>query len=732
MADRYYSNADEGQRYQPGTTVEADAVDAKFDQVSGGFQEVATDTDRSLKLPAGEGSQELDATPLQRRRRVVAFDENGALTLVRGFNWRGDWASATEYWVNDVFRDPVTKNLYVANVRHTADTLAADITAGRVELAINVVDVEAAKEAAQEAAGAATLKAGEAEASAQAASLDADRAESAVGVLADGAIADDVVTETDTWSSQKISSELQLQVTRAVTQTLTVPPEVRDIDTWQIDASAVSRHSGGSVASFEVAWWDGATETVAASGGEATLSRAVDQPVGGSVSATVRALDDIGNASVVESVTAEVVANLPPEGPITISAPTQASKSEVFQVSFSGATDPDGDPLTYTITDTGVFTFAKTTGIDEGEIVDVTAPDVEDDTAVTFSVVAVDDVGAQSAAYSKTITVLAAKVIGVALRATGGPGGLWEHIGKSGAAIATPSTSWFNGHPVWGGMQDVTVDGQDMVEIPKFYWKRGTAGGDPAWWISDQPLAGFTVHPAFVLDGVEVDAFQYGKYQASLSGGKLQSVPGVLPVVSRSLTQFLADAEARNVSGVAGFRLHHYDMWLAIQWLYLVEMATMDSQVATGWGRVNASSAADVDAADVAEATYRGIVGLWGNVWQWMDGVRTRNDLIERRPYNGNWVSTGEGVPNGGSPQYPITFRATGDDQWVASTFSTVNDSSVTMPDFRRWRGIGEYYPYVGGKWSNGPNAGLWCVLCGGAASYESSSIGSRLARVVS
>jgi hypothetical protein len=279
----------------------------------------------------------------------------------------------------------------------------------------------------------------------------------------------------------------------------------------------------------------------------------------------------------------------------------------------------------------------------------------------------------------------------------------------------------------------VSIDGQVMVEVPRFYYKRGTASGDPAWWISDQPLTGFTIMPAFVLDSAEVPAFQYGKYQASESGGKLQSVAGVLPLVDTSLTDFLTKATARNVSGVTGFRLHHYDMWLAIQWLYLVENATMDSQTKTGQGRVSASSAANVDAADVAQATYRGIVGLWGNVNQWMDGARTLNGVIERRAYDAaGWVSTGESVPNGGGATYPVTFRTSAPLEFIPDTYSAANDSTATLPDYVRWRDSGEYYPFVGGYWSNGANAGLWCVNCGYLASFAYSIIGARLSRIVS
>lgn len=520
--------------------------------------------------------------------------------------------------------------------------------------------------------------------------------------------------------------------TTAVEVALSSAAQTAATFSWEVSASGVSRHAGGSIAFFIVRWWDGVTQQFTATAGSATLSRTVDEPIGSTVTAKAWAYDDAGNRSRPQTISAEVVGNRPPVGPITINAPTQAAKNSVFQVSLSGASDPDGDPITYQITDAGGLSFAKMTGITAGEIIDVTAPDVTDDTDAAFSVRAVDDKGAATSTYTKTVTVLAAQVMGVALRATGGPGGTWDHVDDTGATIATPSASWFNAHPIFGGMQDVTVDGQAMVEVPKFYVRRGTAGGDPAWWISDQPLAGYEVHPAFLLDGVEVPAFQYGKYQASLSGGKLQSVPGVTPTASRSLTQFLADAEARNVGGVAGFRLHHYDMWTAIQWLYLVENATMDSQTKTGQGRVNESSAAAVDAADVAQATYRGIVGLWGNVYQWMDGARTLNSVIERRDYNGAWQSTGESVPNAGAATYPITFRNSAPLEFIPDTYSTSNDSTATLPDYVRWRDAGEYYPCVGGSWGSGAIAGLWYVYCNGSASYSGSYIGARLARVVS
>ena len=321
-----------------------------------------------------------------------------------------------------------------------------------------------------------------------------------------------------------------------------------------------------------------------------------------------------------------------------------------------------------------------------------------------------------------------AYVSGVALITPGGNGGTWAYVDEDGNTVPDPGGAHFNTHPVWGGMQDVIIDGQYMVKIPKFYIRRATIGsgtntGKEAWWISDQPVDGYVVHPAFRVGGSEVDQIYVGKYQASMDGDKLCSKPGVLPVVDRTLPQFIADAHARNVSGVSGFMLWSVYQWAVIQWLYLVENATMNSQSETGQGRVSVSSAANVDASDVAQATYRGIVGLWGNVRQWMDGLKTISGVINLWDREGNqtWVNTGQTPPNINSGTYPVTFMdANGsgydmDDVFIGKTGPTSN-SGATAPDYQYWNNSAEYFPFVGGLWSFGAGAGLWNVDCGGAA----------------
>jgi len=145
---RYYDNANQAQRFQPGTTVRADEVDAKFDQVASAFSDVETEVDRSLKFVADGSNFEISATATQRRGRVVGFNADGDMALLSSFGWRGDFAQGNDYFVNDVFRDPATKDLYVVEVRHIS---GSSIDQSKVALAIDVADIEAARQAAQDA-----------------------------------------------------------------------------------------------------------------------------------------------------------------------------------------------------------------------------------------------------------------------------------------------------------------------------------------------------------------------------------------------------------------------------------------------------------------------------------------------------------------------------------------------------------------------------------------------------
>lgn len=339
-----------------------------------------------------------------------------------------------------------------------------------------------------------------------------------------------------------------------------------------------------------------------------------------------------------------------------------------------------------------------------------------------------------------------ATIIGLVQAATGGGAGTYVRIDEN-FAPKTTDAAFFNNHQTYAGIIQQTIDGQSMIKIPKFYFKAGTVpsgtyAGKAYWMISDQPVSGFSVHPAFIgAGGVEIDQIWVGKYQASSSGGKLQSVPGVAPRVNMDFPTARAEAYARNTGGVSGFRLWSYYDLAAIQMLATIEMGGLDMQALIGRGRVSQSSAANVDAADVAQATWRGIVGLWGNVFQMADGLKRSGGTWWCWQYNvpGNtttsdfaagYVNTGRAAPT--SEGYPVTFDTTllSAGIIVPATVDGAASNGSTGDYFYSNTSTDDRIAYHGGNWSHGADAGLFSLYVGYAPSDANSIFGCRLAKV--
>lgn len=341
-----------------------------------------------------------------------------------------------------------------------------------------------------------------------------------------------------------------------------------------------------------------------------------------------------------------------------------------------------------------------------------------------------------------------ASIIGLLQVATGGGAGTYSRIDETFDTISDPGAAWFNNHPTYAGIVTQTIDGQAMVKIPKFWFKAGTVPSGPNagkayWMISDQPVSGFSVHPAFIGEGgVELDQIWVGKYQASYDGSsKMQSIAGVLPMVSMDFSTARARAYARNTGGVSGFRLWSvYDL-SAIQMLATIEMGGLDMQSLIGQGRVSQSSAANVDAADVAQATWRGIVGLWGNVWQMVDGLKRNGGAWWRWQYNapGNtttsdfatgYVNTGRAALT--SSGYPVTFDTTllAAGIIIPATVDGTQTNGSTGDYCYSNTSTDDRLAFHGGRWSGGADAGLFYLGVLYAPSDSGSGVGARLAKV--
>jgi hypothetical protein len=319
--------------------------------------------------------------------------------------------------------------------------------------------------------------------------------------------------------------------------------------------------------------------------------------------------------------------------------------------------------------------------------------------------------------------------------------GQWQRVDRDFNAITTTAAT-FNNHPTYAGIVDQVIDGQAMVRLPNFWFAAGTVpsgvyAGKPYWMICNRAAPGFAVHPAFMGATGEMNQVWVGKYQGTNDGGtKLGSAAGVTPLVSINFSTMRSRALARNVAGVTGFRLWSALDLAAIQMLASIEMGGSDSQALVGQGHVFGSSALAVDHAAVAQATWRGIVGLWGNVWQMVDGLKRSG---------GSWWVWAVNSPGAGAADFSVGYRNTGlsapsASGWLAAVDPGGLAAGVFLPAGIGAAGFGDYFysstetddrvAYHGGGWSYGANAGLFCLYVTYAASSSNTNIGGRLAKV--
>ena len=352
-------------------------------------------------------------------------------------------------------------------------------------------------------------------------------------------------------------------------------------------------------------------------------------------------------------------------------------------------------------------------------------------------------------ALVKRITVGSlSPVIGICCVEDGGGAGVWFNIDAEGQPVSPPK-SYFDYHPTYNALRRVLVDGQMMQEHHKFYYKAfqiasGPFAGRRGRCISPTQLDGFKPFPSFMKNGQEVATWYCGTFAGTNEGGspvKIGSRPGKAPIVNQNFTTMRQYCQNRNVGGVDGFDMWNIYQAAEIQLLALIEAGTSDTQAFYGRGRVDTSSAANVDATDVATASWRGHIGLWGNVWQMCAGLEVSpSGTVKLWKNDGSkeFVDTGFTCPafDGSNAAYMTALKSGSgngwdfDDIFFPATTST-NASLGTIPDgFWGRSGSAGNVLYLGALWFDGVRAGLFACDLKGAASRASTGLGCRLARV--
>lgn len=307
-----------------------------------------------------------------------------------------------------------------------------------------------------------------------------------------------------------------------------------------------------------------------------------------------------------------------------------------------------------------------------------------------------------------------------------------------------PGSSPFDNIMPWSGMRRVTLDGNELVEIPKFWYKITTGTGNAiSFQIANYPADGFNVSPAHqdCGDGVgERDFIYVGRYH-SISGYKSQS--GAQPLTN--ITRATGRSNIKNLG--TGFYLWDYATLVTIWLLYIVEFADWNSQTCIGYGCSTSGSKYNTGATDsmpyhtgttatsrtsyASGCQYRGIEDLWGNVMDWVDGIRfSSSDIyIYNNPSefsdSSGGVNTGKRPTSGGYISSWSQPSTTGYD-WAIYPSAVRGSDSTYVPDYCNYGSNGVVL-FAGGDYHQNLYRGLFYLDGFRSASYSSDAFGVRV-----
>ena len=302
----------------------------------------------------------------------------------------------------------------------------------------------------------------------------------------------------------------------------------------------------------------------------------------------------------------------------------------------------------------------------------------------------------------------------------------------------------FDGIYPWSDIERVyDKDGNAFIKIPKFYSKKS----GNVWKISGTKHDGFTT---LFVDGKggEIPYVLVGCYKGYVDVGssKLKSLAGVSPAVSETMATFRGYAQANG----EGYQLTDYLIRSIIEMLFVIEFATTDSQsVMRGLCSVSASHTTggtdgiantndDLHPASgqptnrtsgAYQCKYRGIEDPWGNVWEFCDGISFDGSYVyasidpsdyESGKITGTYRLVGQRATSSGDIQTITAFDRYPDMGYV---------TAVGTSDFGdySWYDAGGQILFVGGRWVNGSDAGLFYLDGSSGAGASDAGIGCRL-----
>ena len=270
---------------------------------------------------------------------------------------------------------------------------------------------------------------------------------------------------------------------------------------------------------------------------------------------------------------------------------------------------------------------------------------------------------------------------------------------------------------------------------------------------------------AYVLDDAQT---------ADFSADKLSSIAGAKPMsgVTQNLTRANVERLARN----RGPGWHSYSIQAASinQLLMMIEYGSLDMQTAIGKGVCGIDNSTGYNCASLTGSTaalgntsgraaetvnevggvqtaytedgkvsvaYRGMEDIWGNMWDFVDGVNIWGDgkMGGGQPYicndynyteqktDGNYKPAGFTLANANG--YISAFGYSPDYDWLFLPSEALGNSALPVGDYCQVTpALADHKAVMlGGGWYNGSNAGGWCWSPSIAVGSRSRISGGRL-----
>lgn len=339
-------------------------------------------------------------------------------------------------------------------------------------------------------------------------------------------------------------------------------------------------------------------------------------------------------------------------------------------------------------------------------------------------------------------------------------------------------------------------NGQVMVYQPAFYYmmypiivEKNTAGiGYHLWkanyYISEYPLSGFKLHPAFYdargneLSYILLSAYEGSIYDTSASAfilddsqimtvdeDKFCSIAGAKPASGKTQNLTRPNVERMAQNRGSGWHSDFIKATSANQMLMIIEMGMMNLQTAIANGVVSISDTPNTEnnsiitggtsalgnATGMADGTngkvsvsYRGMENPWGNIWKFVYGINIygNGSLCGGVPYyatdfnfaesknTDNYVSAGFSVTNSNGYISAIGYAPECD--WLFIASECLGNSSLPVGDYTYvTQNLNAYrIARLGGRWDFGGIAGGFCWYLDNGVGFRDRNVGGRLVYV--